>query len=119
VAESRDAFREIKVRLAEVPTDVLVWLCEQSAGVSVSFSVIADAVAPPGSVEARASVARSLRLLLDAGYMEGEFIDGSPLFRASAAGRRAVAEAPASGEQGVEHDVPYDGRPHEAEVRDA
>jgi hypothetical protein len=30
-----------------------------------------------------------------------------------------IAQADASGESGVEHDVPYDGRPHEGEVRDA
>jgi hypothetical protein len=31
----------------------------------------------------------------------------------------AEVAVPASGDTGVEHDVPYDGRPHEAEVRDA
>lgn len=59
----------IKVHLAEVPTDVLVWLVEQPPAEWHSVGRIVSHVAPEDADDAHASVADALILLRSAGYV--------------------------------------------------
>lgn len=59
----------IKVHLAEVPTDVLVWLVAQPPVEWHSVGWIASHVAPTDADNAQASVAHALVLLRSAGYV--------------------------------------------------
>ena len=89
----------VRVHLAEVPTDVLVWLAQQDPDATFGLTAITHQVrppeVPPGT--ARSCVAIALRLLLEAGYVERDLArELLPVWRATDAGREAVAEARSS-----------------------
>lgn len=88
--------RTVRVTLAEAPTDVLVWLAAQRTDVWWTVNGIAGQAAPAEAIAPMSSTADAVRLLLDAGYVEGMTTDGFPGFRATDAGRAAVAEATAN-----------------------
>jgi hypothetical protein len=94
VAEATGAYR-LTVTLAEAPTDVLVWLAGQPRNAWWPVNGVRDAVAPDGADDALGTTARALALLIDGGYVEGASMDDFPGYRATEAGRAAVAEASA------------------------
>lgn len=93
--------RTIKVTLADAPTDVLVWLTAQEPGLWHHAAVITDATAPADATSRTRTTHSALALLLDAGYIAYAVnANGQRLYRATKAGRDAVAAARASDDGG-------------------
>jgi hypothetical protein len=86
--------RTVRVSLADAPTDVLVHLVGlpyDDEGRDVAE--IIETVAPSEAVDAATTVVNGLRLLLDLGYAVGARVGERTRFRATTAGRAAVADA--------------------------
>ncbi len=84
---------KVKVVLADAPTDVLVFLAALSPRAWYSTLGVLDAIGKRGAPDAFRTINNAMQLLFDAGYIEGERVDGCAVFRATDAGRRAVAAA--------------------------
>lgn len=83
----------VRVHLAEVPTDVLVYLSAHPSRL-FTVSVLADMLAPLGTVGPEASVGAALRLLREAGYV---YKNGDHAWGITTAGLLAVRDASLTG----------------------
>jgi len=80
-----------KIHLAEVPTDVLVYLAQHDSRLH-TVADLATALAPADADHAVGSVSRALALLREAGYV---YRNGGYCWGVTTAGMTAVAEAQA------------------------
>lgn len=78
-----------RIHLAEVPTDVLVYLAQHDARLH-TVADLATALAPADADHAVASVSSALALLRDGGYV---YRNGGYQWGVTTAGMKAVAEA--------------------------
>lgn len=93
VSDSSRTTQRIRVHFADAPTDVLVWLTDQSADEWWHPQVIADRVAPSDAVTALRSTFGALSTLYACGLVEGLNFEGVSRFRASDEGRKVIEEA--------------------------
>lgn len=81
------------VRFSDACTDVLVFLAEKPIGVLYTIRRIAAAISPPYAYEPRQTVSSALLTLLECGLVEPGRFEGTDMWRATEAGRRAVVDA--------------------------
>lgn len=85
--------KTLRVTFSDACSDVLVWLAAQPLDTMWTVGGIADAVAPVDASDSRHTTANAMRTLLDCGLIEPRSVDGMVMWRATDAGRQAVAGA--------------------------
>lgn len=90
---------DLTVRFSDACTDVLVHLVDKPEDHWPTPTGIAAEIAPPDADDALRTVCNALGTLRECGLVEGRVVDGWSVFRATDAGRKAVAEARAASQE--------------------